>query len=124
MNVVDSSAWLEYFAEGLNASYFARAVEAVSRLVVPTICIAEVFKRVLQQKGRYSAYRAVAQMRQGRIVDLDRNLAIDAASLGVRMKLSMADSIVVVTARQFRATIWTQDEDFKTLDGVRYRAKV
>ena len=74
MNVVDSSAWLEYFADGPNASYFARAVEAVDKLVVPTINLLEVFKRMRQQRGRNAAYRAVAQMRLGRVVDLDRRL--------------------------------------------------
>lgn len=81
MNVVDSSGWLEYFADGANAQFFAPAVEDVAQLVVPTLSLYEVFKRVLQQRDRHEALKAVALMRQGRIVDLDETLALQAASL-------------------------------------------
>lgn len=123
MNVVDSSAWLEYFADGPNASYFAPAVEAVDRLVVPTINLLEVFKRMRQQRGRTAAYRAVAQMRLGRVVDLDRKLAIAAARIGIARKLSLADSIVLATCLAWDATLWTQDADFEGMESVRYRRK-
>ena len=123
MNVVDSSAWLEYFADGPNASYFAPAVEAVDELIVPTICLLEVFKRMRQQRGRTDAYRAVAQMRLGRVVDLDRQLAIAAARVGIERKLAAADSIVLATAEAWSATLWTQDADFAGMKSVRYRRK-
>ena len=123
MNVVDSSAWLEYFADGPNASYFAPAVEAVDELLVPTINLLEVFKRMRQQRGRNAAYRAAAQMRLGRVVDLDRKLAIAAARVGIDQKLAVADSIVLATARAWSATLWTQDADFEGMKSVRYRRK-
>jgi predicted nucleic acid-binding protein len=123
VNVVDSSAWLEYFADGPNASYFAPAVEAVDELLVPTINLLEVFKRMRQQRGRNAAYRAVAQMRLGRVVDLDRKLAIAAARVGIDQKLAAADSIVLATARAWSATLWTQDADFEGMKSVRYRRK-
>lgn len=123
MNVVDSSAWLEFFADGPNADYFAAAVEAVDELVVPTITLLEVFKRMRQQRGRSAAYRAVAQMRLGRVVDLDRKLAIAAARVGLTRKLAVADSIVLATAEAFGATLWTQDADFEGMKSVRYRRK-
>jgi predicted nucleic acid-binding protein len=50
MNVVDSSAWLEYFANGSNASFFAPAIERTEELLVPSLVLYEVFKRVLQQR--------------------------------------------------------------------------
>ena len=123
MNVVDSSAWLEYFADGPNASYFAPAVEAVDELVVPTITLLEVFKRMRQQRGRTAAYRAVAQMRLGRVVNLDRKLAIAAARVSIERKLAVADSIVLATAEASAATLWTQDADFDGMKSVRYRPK-
>ena len=123
MNVVDSSAWLEYFADGPNASYFAPAVEAVDELLVPTINLVEVFKRMRQQRGRNAVYRAAAQMRLGRVVDLDRKLAIAAARVGIDQKLAVADSIVLATARAWSATLWTQDADFEGMKSVRYRRK-
>lgn len=123
MNVVDSSAWLEYFADGPNARVFASAVETTEKLVVPTICLLEVFKRVLQQRGESAALRVVAQMQQGRIVDLDSTLALSAARLSHGLKLPLADSIVLATARAFEAKIWTQDADFAHLDNVKYVPK-
>jgi predicted nucleic acid-binding protein len=124
VNVVDSSAWLEYFADGPNARFFAPAIEDQQNLAVPSICIAEVFRRLLQQLGLQAAMRATAGMqRQGAVIELDASLARDAGRVGVEMKLPMADSIVYATARALDATVWTQDSDFADLPAVRYRAK-
>jgi len=123
MNVIDSSAWLEYFANGPNASFFARAIEQVEKLVVPTLCLFEVFKRVFQQRSEDHALQAVAVMQQGAVVELDEGLALNAAKLSIEYRLPMADSIILATARVYDATLWTQDADFKGLDGVEYRKR-
>ena len=123
MNVVDSSGWLEYFADGPNADFFAPAIEAKRDLIVPIITIYEVFKRVLQQKGEDDALQAIAQMLQGRVIDLDTALALQAAKMSAELKLPMADSIILTTARAYAAIVWTQDEDFEGLEGVRYIEK-
>ena len=123
MNVVDSSAWLEYFADGPNADFFAAAVEDVESQVVPTLTVYEVFKRILQQRDEDAALSAVAVMQQGRVVDLTSSLALEAAHLSVREGLPLADSVILATARALEATLWTQDADFEGRDGVRYRAK-
>jgi predicted nucleic acid-binding protein len=123
MNVVDSSAWLEYFADGPNANRFATAIEDVERLIVPTICILEVFKRVLQQRVEEEALQAVALMRQGVIEDLTSEIALNAARIGVSLKMPLADSVVLATARQHQAVLWTQDSDFDGIDGVKYFPK-
>lgn len=120
MNVVDSSGWLEYFANGRNAGFFAPAVEDTSRLLVPTLSLFEVFKRILQQRGEPSALQAVALMHQGRVVDLDATLALAAARLSTQERLPLADSVMLATARAFSATLWTQDSDFEGQDGVRF----
>jgi predicted nucleic acid-binding protein len=122
MNVVDSSGWLEYLAGGPNATFFAPAVEATTDLLVPTLSIFEVFKRVLGQRDESLALQAIALMYQGRIVDLSAPLAIDAARLSRREALPMADSIMLATARAFGATLWTQDADFEAIPDVRYRS--
>jgi predicted nucleic acid-binding protein len=123
MNVVDSSAWLEYFADGPNAAFFAGAIEDKARLVVPAIVIYEVFKRLLQlQRSETAALMAVAVLQGGRVVDLDAPLALAAARLGADLKLPLADSVVLATARRVEATLWTQDADFEGLENVRYRA--
>jgi predicted nucleic acid-binding protein len=122
MNVVDSSGWLEYFGGGKNAGSFAPAIEDTAKLLVPTLSLFEVFKRVLQQRGEPSALQAAALMHQGRIVDLDAPLALAAARLSAQERLPLADSVILVTARAFNATLWSQDADFKGVQGVRFIA--
>jgi len=123
MNVVDSSGWLEYFADGPNADFFASAIENSAMLAVPTISVYEVFKRVLQQRGEGNALQAIAVMLQGQTVELDEQLALDAAKISVETKLPMADSIMLATARACEATLWTQDADFEGLSEVQYVGK-
>ena len=122
-NVVDSSAWLEYFTNGPGAARFAPAIEAVDRLVVPSVCLLEVFKVVLRQRGEGDALQAAALMQQGQVVDLDGALALSAAKLGVEHKLPLADSIVYATAQTVEGTVWTQDDDFAGLPGVEFHPK-
>jgi len=122
MNVVDSSGWLEYFAAGPNASFFAPAIEKTRDLIVPSLSLYEVFKRVLQQRSENDALQAVAVMQQGRVVDLDASIALSAARLSIDHQLPMADSVVLATARACGATLWTQDADFDGMPRVQYRA--
>lgn len=123
MNVVDSSAWLEYFANGPNATFFAKTIENVEELIVPSLSLFEVFKRVLQQRDENDAIQAIAIMQQGMVVDLDASLALSAARLSVENKLPLADSVILATARDHNATLWTQDADFKGLEAVKYRKR-
>lgn len=120
MNVVDSSGWLEYLADGPNADFFAKAIEKPSELAVPTVSLYEVFQRVLQQRGEGDALQAVALMRQGRLIELSEPLALAAARLSAETGLPMADSIILATAHACSATLWTQDADFEQIPGVRY----
>lgn len=124
MNVVDSSAWLEYFADGPNAKHFASIVEQADTLLVPSITLLEVFKRVLQQRDESMALQCVAVMQQSEVIDLDAAIALTAATLGLRHKLPLADSIIYATAQQRGAIVWTQDSDFDGLPGVRFFAKL
>jgi len=123
VNVVDSSGWLEYFANGSNAAFFAPAIEATRELLVPTLSLYEVFKRVLQQRDEGEALQAVALMQQGQVVDLTAAVALSAAKASIERRLPMADSIMLVTARLHGATFWTQDADFKDVEGVKYVAR-
>ncbi len=120
MNVVDSCGWLEYFADGPNADFFAAAIEQTDQLIVPTLSLFEVFKRILQQRNEADALRAIGLMRQGRCVDLTDSLALGAARLSFELKLPLADSIILYTARQHSATLWTQDAQFDGVEDVRY----
>ena len=123
MNLVDSSAWLEYLADGPGAQFFEPVITRTQDLLVPVICLYEVFKRILQQRDEHSALRVVALMQQGRVVDLDSNIALRAAKQSIEYKLPMADAIILATAQAFEAVIWTQDADFKNIEGVKYFSK-
>ncbi len=123
MNLVDSSGWLEYLADGPNAGFFAPALEDTEHLVVSTINLYEVFKRVLRQRGADSALRAAALMQQAVVAEVTSSVAMEAARLSVELKLPMADSVILATARAYDAVLWTQDADFKGLPDVRYTGK-
>ena len=123
MNVFDSSVWLEYFARGTNASYFAPVVKATDALVVPTVCMYEVFKRLLAQRGKEGALQAIGVMSLGIIADFTREIAVNAANISNEFKIAMADSIILAITRANNATLWTQDVDFVGISGVQYIEK-
>lgn len=123
MNVVDSSGWLEYFSGSERADFFAPAIEDTKNLLVPVLCIYEVFKKILQTQGQAVAEIRTADLLKGNVIDLTAPLAMSAALISVEHNLPMADSVILAVARQHRATLWTQDEHFKGLDEVQYLEK-
>lgn len=123
MNLVDSCGWLEYLADGPNAEFFAGPLEKPETLLVPTICITEVFKRVLAQRGEDAALHTAALMQQGQVAGLDATIAIEAARLGYKHNIPLADGIILATAYIHKAVIWTQDSDVKGLKDVKYKEK-
>jgi len=122
MNIVDSSGWLAYFASGHNADFFSEPIEETAELLVPTISLYEVFKRILQQRSETEALNAVAFMQSGTILDLTSTIALHAANISNDLKIPMADSVMLASARENDAILWTQDGDFEGLEGVRYIA--
>jgi predicted nucleic acid-binding protein len=123
MNLVDTSGWLEYFANGKNAGIFARPIEDTDNLIVSAINVYEVFKKVLTEKGETAALQAAGVLQQAKVIAVDSSLAINAARISRELKIPMADSIILTTARELSATLWTQDADFKGMPGVRYIRK-
>jgi predicted nucleic acid-binding protein len=119
MNVVDSSAWLEYLAGTPRARLFAPAIEDQEHLVVPVLSIYEVFKKVRRERGERDAIQVAALMQSGLVVDVDAPLCLEAA----HFSLPLADSLMYATARRHDAVLWTQDEDFEGLEGVKYFPK-
>ena len=120
MNLVDSSAWLEFLADGPNAGQFREVVGDAGQLLVPTIVLFEVFKRLLAQRGEEDALKAAAYLQRGHVVPLDAETALAAAGLSLELRLPMADSLILATARERGAIVWTQDADFRHIEGVRY----
>ena len=123
MNIVDSSGWLEYFADGPNTADFAEALESSGDLIVPTLSIYEVFKVVLRQRGESEALRTIALMQEGQLIDLTSTIALHAAKLSLELKIPMVDSVMLATAREYDAVLWTQDSDFEGIEGVRFITK-
>jgi predicted nucleic acid-binding protein len=120
MNIVDSSGWLAYFADEINAKHFMVPLSSPSTLIVPAITLYEVFKVILRESSENEALQAVVAMKKGEVIHLNTSLALAAARLSLEHRLPMADSIILATAQEFRATIWTQDADFKDLSKVKY----
>ena len=123
MNVVDTSGWLEYFAGGRNARKFSVPIKETEELIVPTICIYEISKVILRESDENHLLQALAAIQKGQMVALTPSISTAAAKVGLKYKLPMADSIIYTTAKQYNATVWTQDIDFKNLQNVNYIPK-
>jgi predicted nucleic acid-binding protein len=123
MNIVDSSAWLEYFSGGPNSTHFSLPLQDAASLIVPVITIYEVFKVVLREAGENEALQSVAAMQKGKVVQLSISLSLSAAKLSLQHNLPMADSIIFATAKSYQCVIWTQDAHFESLPGVKYFPK-
>jgi predicted nucleic acid-binding protein len=123
MNIVDSSGWLAYFADEPNAKHFLNPLNDSASLVVPTVTIYEVFKVVLRESNENDALQAAVAMQKGTVVDVTAPLAISASKLSLEHNLPMADSIILATAKEFNAILWTQDSDFKNIKDVKYFPK-
>lgn len=123
MNLVDSSGWLEYFTDGKNAEFFAPVIENTDELIVSVINLYEVYKKIASEKDDNSAIQAIALMQQPKVIEVTDSISIFAAGLSIKLEIPMADSIIYATARMYDAIIWTQDSDFKNLEGVRYFRK-
>jgi predicted nucleic acid-binding protein len=123
MNIIDSSGWIEYLTDEANADFFDPPINDTENLLVPTLSLYEVFKRVLREFGEERAMDAMGLMTLGQVVDLDSLTAINAAQISLKLKLAMADSIILATARACEAVLWTQDEHFASIEGVKYIEK-
>ncbi len=123
MNVVDSSGWLEFFADGPNADVFAQPLTEPESLLVPTVSIYEVFKVIVSQRGESEGLRAVSMMQEARVVDITTTIALHGAKLSLDLKLPMADSLMLASAREHGAILWTQDADFEGMDEVEFIPK-
>lgn len=123
MNIVDTSGWLAYFADEPNAKHFLTPLNDAASLVVPTVTIYEVFKVVIRESSENDALQAAVAMQRGTVVDLTASLAIAASKLSLENNLPMADSIILATAKEFNAILWTQDSDFRNINDVKYFPK-
>ncbi len=122
MNVVDSCGWLEYIADGSNTPFFEAAILDESHLLVPSIVVFEVVKRLLILNEREAAQSFLSVMQRCRVEHLAPTELAGAAETALKYKLAMADAIIWQTAQLHQAQLFTQDVDLKDLPGVRYQA--
>src|SRR5699024_3143424 len=120
MNLLDSSGWLEYFVDGENADFFAPIAQDIENVIIPVICIYEIFKVVRREKSKSDALQAITVLQGGKIVEISQDIALSAAIVSRKHKLPMADSMIYAIAKKEKATLWTQDIDFKGLNNVKY----
>lgn len=118
MNVVDSSGWLAYFSRSEHAEFFAPAIRDLENLLVPAVCIYEVFKRMLITRGEEAALTSTGVMALGQIIEVDHENAILAAKISFESGLAMADSMILAVSRSHHAMLWTQEADFEGMEGV------
>ena len=116
--VVDSSGWLEYVTEDSKVELFAPYIEGEKPVLVPTIVIYEVYRRLMREHGESVAQQFFSQASRNQVIPLDVHTAIGAAELGRRHKLAMADAIIYATAQACEAELVTSDADFAGLPGV------
>ena len=123
MNLVDSSGWIEFFRAGANGPVFKPVIEDRHQLLVPTIALFEVHKVLSRSLPADLVTQCLDVMRLGRVLDLTDKRAIAASQVASRHSLAMADSAMYSLAQEFEATFWTQDVDYRGLNGVRYCPK-
>ena len=118
MIVLDSSAWLEFFVDGPHARKIAPRMRDLSIVATSSIALYEVYKWLKRERSEEDALLAVAAMKQTRIVDVTDEIALTAADLSLSLRLPMADSVMLATARAQNAELVTTDSDFEGIPGV------
>jgi predicted nucleic acid-binding protein len=123
MNIVDSSLWLEYFAGTDSGNIISETIENINDLIIPSITLYEVFKKLLLETTEDDALFCIAHMKQGSIIDLTDELSLVASKISIEFKLPMADSIIYATTLKYNCILWTQDHHFSGLNFVHYSEK-
>ncbi|MEW6087869.1 MAG: type II toxin-antitoxin system VapC family toxin [bacterium] len=122
--IIDSSGWLEYFSDGKSADFFAEVIlNKTSTIIIPVIIIYEIFKKILVEADEDRALQVIAVFKNYQIENIDDSTAIKAARLSYEYKIPMADSFIYAVTLKHKAILWTQDEHFKNLPGVKYIEK-
>jgi predicted nucleic acid-binding protein len=120
MIVVESCGWLEYFSAGPLAEKYYPYLKDTARVIVPTIVIYEVYKKIKREAGEEKALLAVAQMQSAVVAPFSSGVVLLAADVSLANNLPMADAIVYATAKIENAKLITSDEHFVGLDLVEY----
>jgi predicted nucleic acid-binding protein len=123
MIVIDSSCWIEYFSGTELSKKFFNLIQNTTDILVPTIILNEVFKKLIYAVSEKEALFAIAQMEEGKVIDITRDIALESARYSKHLRLPLADSIIYATTMKFNATLYTLDKHFKDLPNVNYFEK-
>ena len=123
MNIVDSSCWIEYLMGTEIGAKVASVIENPGELVVPTITLYEVYKKLLAEKDEEYALNVVSYMQTGTVIDLNAGLSLSAVQVNRKHKLPMADSIIYATSLYHQAVIFSCDKHFKDIPNIQYFPK-
>lgn len=121
--VVDSSVWIDVVIRAPGWQRFSPYLAKAGEVRVPSVVVAEVGKWFLRQEGSVPAGMVVAHMLRHEVVALEAELAVKAARLGVKHRLSLGDSIIYATAVHSGSELITMDAHFEGLPAVRYFAR-
>ena len=125
MILIDSYGWIEYFTDGPLAETYATFVERANaeNTITPTIVVYEVYKKIKSTKGEQNALEAYAQISRTKIIELTNSLSLEAADITLTTNLGMADSIIIATAKAYKAQVITSDEHLKNTKEVKFISK-
>ena len=120
MYLVDSVGWLAFFMDDALADAYEPYLVTTETLIISTLNVYEVCRRVEHAAGRKAAAEAIVQMQKTTILAVDEQVAIAAASLSIAHHLAMADAIIYATAQIHHAILITSDAHFSGLPEVIY----
>lgn len=123
MNIVDSCGWLEYIANGSNATFFQDALADEAQLLLPPLVVFEVIRRLKVLGKDFAIEPTTTVMRRLQRAELSVDQLAQAALAADSRKLALADAIIWQTAQSHGAKLYTQDADLQGLPGVVYQAK-
>ena len=116
--LVDSFGWIQFFGNEPGANRYESYLDRLPSLLVPTIVLYEVLKKIYQGWGDTEAQKFLSRALRARVVPLDEVIAIAAVDMSLTHKLAMGDAIIYATAQQYKAELVTSDPHFKGLPGV------
>ena len=123
MNIVDSSGWMAYLINEESAEIFAPIIQDTANLLVSSISLYEVYKKLTTKIDERLAINGIVLMKQVNVIPVTEEIALNAAKLSIEKKIPMADSIIYTTGILNNATVWTQDCDFINLPNVKFIKK-
>jgi toxin FitB len=116
--LVDSSGWIEFIGDGPKADAFGKFLVREDSLLVPSIVVYEVLKKLTLTRSDTALKRFVSHAFRSRQVAFDSDLAAVASRVSIEHRLAMADAIIYATAQTYNAQLVTADLDFANLPGV------